>query len=667
MYNSIESDDVEYIELYNSGPSSVDVTGWYLLDDDLAHDQCLLVGTLEPGGFLVVPGLMNPFEAKYPGVTNVNPNHFDNNESGRGWGLGNAGDEVRLYNAQGVLTDIVEFDDAAPWPTAADGSGPSLELYHALLDNNLPTSWGASTNGPPHGTPGAENSIHREDQAPLIEAVGRSVPLPGPGDDVAVFARVTDDESVSSVQLFVDEGSGYVPRPMFDDGVHGDGYAGDLTYGAFIAAHPDGTLVRYYISATDTLPQTICDPPLAPADHHGYTVGHVPPQLVINEVLPRNVNGMVDEAGQHEDWIEIKNRGAERVALGGMFLADNFTESRRWRFPPVSLDPGQRLLVWADSDTSQGPFHTDFKLSANGGSAALFDTADHGNTMIHGLRYGLAGADVSFGFYPEDARVPEYLFPSPNAPNALLYSMVCLNEMLTTSEGGGGTDDWVELYNRGDFAIDISGWYLSDDLDDPLRYAFPPGTVLQPGAFHYVHELTLGFSFASDGSEIVMLTKSDGVTGQDYYDYGPQTADVSDGRFPDGTADWHYLRPPTPGWANACNGTLQPGRVAALRFASASEIAWDAAPGASFYDVVKGDLATLRLAGDFTAALIQCVENDSPDLGAWTPYAPPAAGGWFYLVRGTNRECGFGSYDTGAASQVGSRDGEIAAAAHHCP
>ena len=36
---------------------------------------------------------------------------------------------------------MVQYDDQAPWPEAADGRGPSLQLLAHDLDNNLYSSW----------------------------------------------------------------------------------------------------------------------------------------------------------------------------------------------------------------------------------------------------------------------------------------------------------------------------------------------------------------------------------------------------------------------------------------------------------------------------------------------------------------------------------------------
>ncbi|HPS84026.1 MAG TPA: lamin tail domain-containing protein, partial [Bacteroidales bacterium] len=48
-------------------------------------------------------------------------------------------------NASGVIVDSVMFDDASPWPTAADQGGYSLSLCDPSLDNNNGANWGLGT------------------------------------------------------------------------------------------------------------------------------------------------------------------------------------------------------------------------------------------------------------------------------------------------------------------------------------------------------------------------------------------------------------------------------------------------------------------------------------------------------------------------------------------
>jgi hypothetical protein len=51
--------------------------------------------------------------------------------------------------------DVVHYNDKAPWPTNADGLGPSLERLYATAYGNDPINWRPSPNGP---SPGLENN-----------------------------------------------------------------------------------------------------------------------------------------------------------------------------------------------------------------------------------------------------------------------------------------------------------------------------------------------------------------------------------------------------------------------------------------------------------------------------------------------------------------------------
>ena len=297
----------------------------------------------------------------------------------------------------------------------------------------------------------------------------------------------------------------------------------------------------------------------------------------------------------------------------------------------------------------------------------LFDTVDHGNVLIHGFYYGLQNTDVSFGFLPDDSDAPDYIAtPTPGtANNASAHaSPVCINEFQTTSSAGG-IDDYIELYNRTASPVDISGWHLSDDPTTPLKYAFPPTTVLGGNGRILVSESTLGFSLSSSGSEIILLSAADGVTGKDFFDYGPQIADQTQGRYPEGSGDWHFFNPGSLGAGNTCSfGGALPA-VANLRFSAKTALQWDALAGAQDYDVQRGDLSVLRSsAGDFTSSILGCAENDGTDTKSFVPESP--ATGLYYLVRGVTFACGAGTYDEGSSDQIGSRDAEIAAGAA-CP
>ena len=105
-------------------------------------------------------------------------------------------------------------------------------------------------------TPGAANGAASTNIGPLITKADHTPNVPADSEDLTVTATVVPTFfPVSSVRMIYRiMFSNEVNVPMFDDGAHGDGAAGDSVYGAIIPASAAqiGQMIRYYISATDT-------------------------------------------------------------------------------------------------------------------------------------------------------------------------------------------------------------------------------------------------------------------------------------------------------------------------------------------------------------------------------------------------------------------------------
>ena len=56
----------------------------------------------------------------------------------------------------------------------------------------------------------------------------------------------------------------------------------------------------------------------------------------------------------------------------------------------------------------------------------------------------------------------------------------------TIVDGDGETNDWIELRNPSTEALDISGYYLTDDKADLRQWRVPDETVLAPGEHRIV-------------------------------------------------------------------------------------------------------------------------------------------------------------------------------------
>lgn len=138
MYNPpAGADSLEFIELWNFDAGPIELGGLVLRDEanfvfalpaiSLAANTALLLATDGPGA------------TAFYGTSFINL-------PGSGNLLSNGGEALQLLNSLGEVIDSVDYDDAAPWPTAADGNGPSIELTSPDNNQNNGTSWTAATN-----------------------------------------------------------------------------------------------------------------------------------------------------------------------------------------------------------------------------------------------------------------------------------------------------------------------------------------------------------------------------------------------------------------------------------------------------------------------------------------------------------------------------------------
>jgi len=125
------------------------------------------------------------------------------------------------------------------------------------------------------------------------------------------------------------------------------------------------------------------------------------------------------------------------------------------------------------------------------------------------------------------------------------------------SDPEGDYDDWIEIYNSGDTAIDLGGMYLTDDLDEPTKWQIPEGYPAQTtiGADDYIliwadedtsdGSLHADFKLSADGEQIGLFD-TDGITLIDGITFGEQVTNVSYGRYPDANDYLRFFVVPTP-------------------------------------------------------------------------------------------------------------------------
>ena len=138
--------------------------------------------------------------------------------------------------------------------------------------------------------------------------------------------------------------------------------------------------------------------------------------IIISEIMADNESTVRDPQGEFDDWIELHNSGGREIDLSGMFLSDDRTDLRQWRFPKGSdILPGGYLLVWADGDSGAAGLHANFKLSTNGETLYLVDKDERGNAIIDELTFSAVSSDESFGRLSSGEQTT--MLPSPGRGN----------------------------------------------------------------------------------------------------------------------------------------------------------------------------------------------------------------------------------------------------------
>ena len=143
-------------------------------------------------------------------------------------------------------------------------------------------------------------------------------------------------------------------------------------------------------------------------------------------------------------------------------------------------------------------------------------------------------------------------------------SPVIINELMASNtkslaDPQGENDDWIELHNVSDYAVELSGMYLSDNQNNPRKWQFPDDTQIAPGGYLIVWAdedgnaesgLHANFKLSKNG-ETVMLIDTDQRGNQvlDVIKFREQGEDIALGRMPNGVGDFTSIGG-TPGKRN---------------------------------------------------------------------------------------------------------------------
>lgn len=285
--------------------------------------------------------------------------------------------------------------------------------------------------------------------------------------------------------------------------------------------------------------------------------------IQINEV-------MACSTASESDWIELYNAGDSPVDLAGMFLSDDPEQPLKWEIPfsdstLTMIQPGAYVVLWATGDTTQGVLHLNFKLDNKGETLRL--TAQDGNALVSQMDFGKQHENKSYGGFPDGSLSRKYMPPTPGTANIMFTEVydLYINEFMASNsiirDEYSEYDDWIEIYNDGSEAVNLAGFYLTDDFSDPMKYQISYGnpdlTTIPPKGFLVIWidddteqgPLHTNFKLRAAGEELA-LTEPGGQFFIDSLLFANMLENVSRGRVDHEQNTWHDFVNPTPGRAN---------------------------------------------------------------------------------------------------------------------
>ena len=230
--------------------------------------------------------------------------------------------------------------------------------------------------------------------------------------------------------------------------------------------------------------------------------------VYISELMARNGTTTAGPNGQYPDWIELLNTTNAPVDLSGCGISDDIRKPYKFTFPQgSSIDPGQYLVLWCMVEQMDGYISLPFNLSGSKGDAVIlvdknggildmweFGAQEKDYSLIRGYT-GDGNLDVHSDFVVTDKPTPGYpntaagyaAFDKQRNPDVGVHD-ITFSEILSDGyryklDAKGVPDDddqgkWVELYNRSDQTVSLTGYSLSDNEKKPTKWVFPEGTSI---------------------------------------------------------------------------------------------------------------------------------------------------------------------------------------------
>ena len=261
--------------------------------------------------------------------------------------------------------------------------------------------------------------------------------------------------------------------------------------------------------------------------------------LKITEIMYDPYDFAGSENNNTFEWLELQNTSPKPISLSGV----SFLKGIKFTFPGLTLEPGQRTLIVGDLEEFEKIYGAGQNYVVAGQFSGALDNAGEeiqliaaSGEIIQTISYSNKIADRGYSLVHgvDGWRQSRSLLGSPGIkePTQIDVPSVFVNEVLSNSEPP--QVDIIELFNPKPFAVNISGWLLTDDLRNESKFKIPDGTQIPAEGYFTFNENDIEiFALDSYGEEIFLIANDSNEQRLGYingFNFGDSAAGVSIGR-----------------------------------------------------------------------------------------------------------------------------------------
>ena len=129
---------------------------------------------------------------------------------------------------------------------------------------------------------------------------------------------------------------------------------------------------------------------------------------------------------------QVYNNGSEAVSLKGWGLTDDTEKPLKWKFPDITLAPGQYTLVYCSGLTNLGNMHTNFRISGAGEVIGLFNSSEE---LVDRVYVSDVPTNMSVGRQSGSDGFFYFQTPTPSTANAGGAIGFAVKPTITTEAG----------------------------------------------------------------------------------------------------------------------------------------------------------------------------------------------------------------------------------------